>query len=258
MRKIRKDIKGVILAGGAGTRLYPLTQVVSKQLLPVYNRPMIFYPLSLLVNSGVRNIMIITTPEDQFYFKKLLNNGSKWDINIEYSVQDKPEGIAQALIISEQWVNNLKTILILGDNLFFGQDINHIIGKSIDQNDGATIFGYEVSDPKRFGVIEFDQDKNVLSIEEKPEKPKSNWVVTGLYLYDKKAGPYARNLKKSDRGEFEITDINNIYLNQKKMRVELLDKNYAWLDTGTFDSLLEASNYVKKFQKKSKDKILGI
>ncbi len=258
MINFREDIKGVILAGGAGTRLFPLTKVTSKQLLPVYDRPMIFYPLSLLVNSGIRNIMVITTPEDQSSFKKLLNDGSQWDINIEYATQDKPEGIAQALIISEQWVNNLKTILILGDNLFFGPNINNIISKSIDLNSGATIFGYEVDEPKHFGVIEFDQSRNIVSIEEKPKNPKSNWAVTGLYIYDEKVGSYAKDLKKSDRGELEITDINNIYLDQKKLNAELLDKNYSWLDTGTFDSLLKASNYVKEFQKESNNKILEI
>jgi len=256
MNNFRDDVKGVILAGGSGTRLYPLTKIVSKQLLHIYNKPMIYYPLSVLVNSGVKNVMIITTPEDQESFKNLLNNGSQWGIEIEYAVQEKPEGIAQALIISEQWVDKMKTILMLGDNLFFGPDINNIIRRSIDLNDGATIFGYKVPDPERFGVIQFDNNKNVLSIEEKPEKPNSNWAVTGLYIYDGEVGSYAKKLKKSNRGEYEITDINNIYLKQKKIRLEFLDENYTWLDTGTFDSLLEASNYVKKFHSEFKNKIV--
>ena len=256
MNNFRDDVKGVILAGGSGTRLYPLTKIISKQLLHIYDKPMIYYPLSVLINSGVRCIMIITTPEDQNSFKDLLGNGSQWGIEIEYATQAKPEGIAQALIISEEWVDRNKTILMLGDNLFFGPNLSSVIRNSIDLNDGATIFGFKVPDPERFGVFEFDKNNNVLSIEEKPKQPKSDWAVTGLYIYNNQVGSYARKLKKSDRGEYEITDINNIYLEQNKMRAELLDENYTWLDTGTFDSLLEASNYVKKFQKQFKDKIL--
>ena len=245
-----QNIKGIILAGGAGTRLYPLTKITSKQLLPVYNKPMIFYPLSVLINTGIKDVMIITTKEDQDNFKKLLGYGDEWGINIDYIIQKKPEGIAQSLIICEEWINNSSVALILGDNLFFGPDFNELIIDAINKNQGATIFCIESNTPERFGVIDFDEKSNILSIEEKPEKPKSNWIVTGLYIYDNNASSLADTLKKSTRGEYEITDLNMIYLNNSKLNVKKLDSSYSWLDTGTFDTLLEASNYVKNLEKK--------
>ena len=245
-----QNVKGIILAGGAGTRLYPLTKITSKQLLPVYNKPMIFYPLSVLIDTGIKDVMIITTKEDQENFKKLLGYGDDWGINIDYIIQKKPEGIAQSLIICEEWINDSSVALILGDNLFFGPDFNELIIDAIYKNQGATIFCIESNTPKRFGVIEFDEKSNILSIEEKPEEPKSNWIVTGLYIYDNNASSLADTLKKSTRGEYEITDLNMIYLNNNKLNVKKLDSNYSWLDTGTFDTLLEASNYVKNLEKK--------
>lgn len=245
-----QNIKGIILAGGAGTRLYPLTKITSKQLLPIYNKPMIFYPLSVLINTGIKDVMIITTKEDQENFKKLLGYGDEWGINIDYIIQKKPEGIAQSLIICEEWINNSSVALILGDNLFFGPDFNELIIDAINKNQGATIFCIESNTPERFGVIDFDEKSNILSIEEKPEKPKSNWIVTGLYIYDNNASSLADTLKKSTRGEYEITDLNMIYLNNNKLNVKKLDSSYSWLDTGTFDTLLEASNYVKNLEKK--------
>ena len=245
-----QNIKGIILAGGAGTRLYPLTKITSKQLLPVYNKPMIFYPLSVLIDTGIKDVMIITTKEDQDNFKKLLGYGDEWGINIDYIIQKKPEGIAQSLIICEEWINNSSVALILGDNLFFGPDFNELIIDAINKNQGATIFCIESNTPERFGVIDFDEKSNILSIEEKPEKPKSNWIVTGLYIYDNNASSLADTLKKSTRREYEITDLNMIYLNNNKLNVKKLDSSYSWLDTGTFDTLLEASNYVKNLEKK--------
>tara|TARA_Y100001936_G_scaffold252393_1_gene311847 strand:- start:1979 stop:2734 length:756 start_codon:yes stop_codon:yes gene_type:complete len=244
-----QNIKGIILAGGAGTRLYPLTKITSKQLLPVYDKPMIFYPLSVLVNAGVKEIMIITTKEDQENFKKLLGYGTDWGVNIDYIVQKEPEGIAQSLMICEDWINNSSVALILGDNLFFGPNFNELLIDAINNNQGATIFCIESDTPERFGVIDFDEDFKVLSIEEKPKDPKTNWIVTGLYIYDKSASSLAHTLKKSNRGEFEITDLNMIYLNNKKLNVKKLDSSFSWLDTGTFDTLLEASNYVKNLEK---------
>ena len=237
--------KGIILAGGAGTRLYPLTKVASKQLLPIYNKPMIYYPLNVLVESGITDILIITTIEDQKNFISLLGNGDEWNVNISYRTQDKPEGIAQTFLIAEDWINDSTTVLILGDNLFFGEGLSSKIKRAIENNVGATIFGFEVRDPERFGVIEFDSNDNVISIEEKPKKPKSNWAVTGLYIFDEKVSKFTKLLKKSQRGELEITDLNLIYLKNNNLNVELLKGNYSWLDTGTFDALLEASNYVK-------------
>jgi len=245
----KKNIKGIILAGGSGTRLYPLTKITSKQLLPVYNKPMIFYPLSILVEAGIKDIMIITTIDDQENFKKLLGNGDDWSVNIDYIVQEKPEGIAQSLTICEEWINNSSVALILGDNLFFGPNFNTLIVDAINDNQGATVFCIESNNPERFGVIDFDENSHVLSIEEKPQEPKTNWVVTGLYIYDKSASSFANGLIKSKRGEFEITDLNMIYLKNDKLKVKKLDSDFLWLDTGTFDSLLEASNYVKKLEK---------
>lgn len=247
---IETNYKGIILAGGSGTRLYPVTRVVSKQLLPIYNKPMIYYPLSSLINSGVKEIMIITTPQDKILFQRLLGDGSQWGVSFEFAIQEKPEGIAQAIIIADEWLNGSAPILILGDNLFFGPNFFSIVNKSIKNNDGATIFAYNVKDPERFGVVEFDKNNNALSIEEKPKVPKSSWAVTGLYIFDTNAVDYVRNLKKSKRGEYEITDLNLKYLNDRKLKVILLDKKFSWLDTGTHESLLEASNFVKDTEKK--------
>ena len=239
------NYKGIVLAGGAGSRLYPLTKVISKQLLPIYNRPMIYYPLSILINAKIKDILIITTPEDQENFKKLLGDGSQWGVKLNYSVQEKPEGIAQSLIIADKWLKSNPVVLILGDNLFFGPDLFLKIEKAINENDGATIFGYHVDDPERYGVLELDKSNNVLSIVEKPDNPISNWAATGLYIYDENASIIAKDLKKSERGEYEITDLNRKYLEQKNLNVVYLDKDYSWLDTGTHITLLEASNFVK-------------
>tara|TARA_B110000008_G_scaffold279077_1_gene324776 strand:+ start:12382 stop:13128 length:747 start_codon:yes stop_codon:yes gene_type:complete len=238
--------KGIILAGGSGTRLYPLTKITSKQLLPIYDKPMIYYPLRLLIDAGIDDILIITTPHDKANFFSLLGNGEDWGVEISYKKQKEPDGIAQAFIIAEEWLENSNVTLILGDNLFFGKDISNKLKNAINNNQGATIFGYQVNDPNRFGVIEFDSNKNIISIKEKPKETDSNWAVTGLYVYNKDVYKYSKTLKKSKRGELEITDLNLIYLKNKKLQVEFLDKkNYSWLDTGTFEAMLEASNYVK-------------
>ena len=240
------NIKGIILAGGAGTRLFPLTKIVSKQLLPVYDKPMVYYPISTLISAGIEDILIITTKKDQKSFKLLLGNGSDLGVKISYEIQEKPEGIAQAFQIADEWLENSSSILILGDNLFFGDGLEELIKKAINSNTGASLFGYEVKDPDKFGVIDFDKDNNVKRIIEKPEKFISNWAVTGLYIYDSNAPSFSRNLNKSSRGEYEITDLNMIYLSQGNLKVTLLDQNYKWLDTGSFDSLLEAAQYVKE------------
>ena len=256
--KSNKVTKGIILAGGSGTRLYPVTRVVSKQLLPIYNQPMIYFPLSTLIKSGIKDILIITTPEDQKLFKRLLDNKNEWGVKISFEIQEKPEGIAQAFLIAENWLNGSQSILILGDNLFFGPNLNKIINKSCMDNTGATIFGYKVSNPERFGVIEFDQNKRVISIEEKPEIPKSHWAATGLYIFNSDVINKTKKLKKSNRGELEITDINNAYLAEEKLNVVTLDEKYHWLDTGTHDSLLEASNIVKEIQNKNGKDSIGL
>ncbi len=243
---MKTNTKGIILAGGSGTRLFPLTKIISKQLLPVYNKPMIYYPLETLVNAGIKDILIITTEYDQENFIALLGNGDEWGINLTFKIQKYPEGIAQALIIGEEWINNSKVVLILGDNLFFGPNFNNLVVDAISKNNGSTIFCKKVPDPHRFGIVEYDHNFKILSIEEKPKKPKSEFAVTGLYIYDKDCSYYAKTLKKSKRGEFEITDLNNIYLSKEKLQSIQLDDNHSWLDTGTFDALLEASNYVKK------------
>ena len=244
----KNDYKGIILAGGSGTRLFPVTKVISKQLLPIYNKPMIYYPISTLINAGITEIMIITTPQDQVLFKSLLGDGSQWGISFEYIVQNKPEGIAQALVLSSDWLGKSSVVLVLGDNLFFGPNISDILKTSIRDNDGATLFGYKVDDPQRFGVVEFDNLKNVISIEEKPLNPKSEWAVTGLYIYNSDAVNYAKDLKKSNRNEYEITDLNIRYLNEGLLKVELLGEQFSWLDTGTHESLLDASNFVRKME----------
>ncbi len=244
MVNYKKINKGIILAGGHGTRLRPLTSIISKQLLPIYDKPMIYYPLQTLINAGINDILIITTDRDQKDFINLLGNGEEFDVTISYKTQEQPEGIAHALIISEDWIKDERVTLILGDNLFFGPSLNDKIIKNIN-NSGATIFCIESNEPERFGVIKHDKNHNIQSITEKPNKPESNWIVTGLYIYDENAVSYAKTLKKSERGEFEITDLNSIYLDKNKLKAEFLDDSYSWLDTGTFDTLLEANNFVK-------------
>ena len=239
------NVKGIILAGGDGTRLRPMTDLVSKQLLPVYNKPMIFYPLSVLIRAQIQDILIIVKPEEEDNFRKIIGDGSKWNVNIDFLTQDKPSGIAEALIIADDWLNESKSMLILGDNLFFGQGLKDILLKTFKKESGATIFGYQVADPERYGVVSFDKNNKISSIDEKPNKPKSNWAVTGLYSYDEKAPKMAKELTPSGRGELEITDLNNMYLKQDNLEIELLGKGFTWLDAGTPDALLEASNYVK-------------
>ena len=240
--------KGIILAGGSGTRLYPITHVVSKQLLPIYDKPLIYYPICTLMLAGIRNILIITTPHDLELFRRLLGDGSQWGINIIYEVQVKPEGIAQAFIIGENFINNNEVVLILGDNIFYGHGLNVLLNKVSIQNNVSTVFAYHVCDPERYGVVEFSKNNDVISIMEKPKKPKSNFALTGLYFYDSNVVDYAKSLKPSKRGELEITDINNIYLKNKKLFVETLDEGYSWFDTGTQEALLEASQYISAIE----------
>ncbi len=247
---MNKNYKGIILAGGKGTRLSPLTKVISKQLLPVYDKPMIFYPIETLVRSGIKEILIITTPEDRDIFKSLIGDGSIFDCSITFSVQEKPEGIAQAFLIAENWLLDSPSVLILGDNIFLKGDISNLIKKSLISNEGATIFAYNVDDPSRYGVVNFNSNRKVLNIDEKPLNPKSNWAVTGLYIYNNAAVKEVRNLKPSKRGELEITDLNNIFLKKYDMNVVFLPKDSYWLDAGTIDSLLEAGNLVKNIKDK--------
>ncbi|HDR2352270.1 TPA: glucose-1-phosphate thymidylyltransferase RfbA [Enterobacter asburiae] len=243
-------MKGIILAGGSGTRLYPITKGVSKQLLPVYDKPMIYYPLSVLMLAGIKDIMIITTPEDNESFKRLLGDGSDFGVNLSYSVQPKPEGLAQAFIIAEDFIGDDSVCLVLGDNIFFGQSFSKKLREAAENKDGATVFGYQVMNPKSFGVVEFDSNNNVISIEEKPKVPKSNWAVTGLYFYDNEVISIAKGITPSERGELEITSINQKYLKKGKLKVELLGRGFAWLDTGTHESLIEAGNFVETVQKR--------
>ena len=237
-------MKGIILAGGSGTRLYPLTRVTSNQLLPIYDKPMIYYPLSVLMDAGIRDVLIISTPVDTPRFKELLGDGSSLGMNLDYAVQESPDGLAQAFIIGEEFIGNDKVAMILGDNIFSGYGFKEILKKAVAKESGATVFGYYVDDPERFGIVEFDGSGKAISIEEKPEKPKSNYCVTGLYFYDNRVVEYAKNLKPSKRGELEITDLNRIYLENGELDVALLGKGFTWLDTGTQESLVDATNFV--------------
>lgn len=242
------QMKGIILAGGKGTRLYPITKTVSKQLLPVYDKPMVYYPLSTLMLAGIRDILIISTPEDIEDYRDLLGNGGRLGLHLQYKVQEKPRGLADAFILGEEFIGQDKVCLILGDNIFFGQDFSALLNRAQQQKEGAVIFGYPVKNPKAFGVIEFDEERNVISIEEKPKEPKSNYAVPGLYFYDNEVVRIAREVKPSERGELEITAINNAYLEQRKLKVVLMGRGMAWLDTGTPKGMLKAADYVETIQ----------